>query len=484
MNTSIQHFVENGIPKLEKIKKNFMKHPETFDDFTLEIKRFVLELGCTIIAETLEECNTLLEDSGKRRLSWYIKDRGEKNLLTGLGIVSFTRTRFENKETKETAYLLDRILGLTAHMRISKEAQACLIEEAIKSSYEKAGQEIGFNDSVSRETVMRHVHRVKIPEENLEGIQKKEVKKLYIEADEEHFRLQYLEKKGDVKRWKGYGNNGRIAKLIYIHEGIIEDGKRRRLKNCHFFGGYDPQKENEELWKEVKEYIEANYKEEAIEKIYFQSDGGNWMKKGIEILGAEFVIDEFHLKKYVKRVARNVEDKEEKQKEVEEGLLDWMKKGNKKKFEEWGKEQEESIKNEKKRKKFEKNFGYLKRNWNGIRKRVQKEEGIVGSSTESHVSHVLSARMSARPMGFSKLGASMISRLRIYWKNGRDFKELLKEHEAKIKKEETYFTLAQLRSWEIRTKKKDGKYIDRLQASVSRTIAAKVYFQEAITGIC
>ena len=47
----------------------------------------------------------------------------------------------------------------------------------------------------------------------------------------------------------------------------------------------------------VKEYIEKQYETEAIEKIYFQSDGGGWMKKGIEMLGAEFVLDEFHIQK-------------------------------------------------------------------------------------------------------------------------------------------------------------------------------------------
>ena len=61
------------------------------------------------------------------------------------------------------------------------------------------------------------------------------------------------------------------------------------------FGGLYWGKDNEKLWKEVKEYIEKQYETEAIEKIYFRSDGGGWMKKGIEMLGAEFVLDEFHI---------------------------------------------------------------------------------------------------------------------------------------------------------------------------------------------
>lgn len=460
-----------------------MKNPETFDKYLLAVKEIVLELGCEIVSETLEECNTLLEESGKRRLNWYVKDRGEKSLLTSLGTISFTRTRFENKKTKETAYLLDRMLGLKPHMRISQEAQVCLLEEAVKSSYEKAGQEISVTDCVTRQTVMKHIHQTNIPQEKRKDLPKKEVNYLYVEADEDHIRLQYLQKKGDVRRWKGYGNNSRIAKLVYVHEGIIEEGKRRRLKNVHYFGGFEATEDgNEKLWNEVKQYIEQTYDEEKIKKIYFQSDGGSWMKKGIERIGAEFVLDEFHLKEYIKRIARNGKE-ERSQQEVEEEMWNWMKKGKKKEWKEWSQKQIEKQADDRKQKKLKKDMEYIEKNWKGIRKRIKKEEGTIGSSTESHISHVLSSRMSTRPMGWSLIGANKISKLRIYWKNERNFKELLKE-ETEEKKKEEYLTLTQIRSWEIRNRKENGKYIERLQASVSRSIGAKMYFQEAIAGIC
>ena len=89
--------------------------------------------------------------------------------------------------------------------------------------------------------------------------------------------------------------------------------KRKELKGVRYFGGLYPGKENETLWKEVKEYIERTYETEEIERIYFQSDGGSWMKKGLEMLGGTFVLDEFHLRKYVRRLARagGEEEKEE-----------------------------------------------------------------------------------------------------------------------------------------------------------------------------
>ena len=48
-----------------------------------------------------------------------------------------------------------------------------------------------------------------------------------MEADEEHIALQYKKEKGDIKRYKGHGDNGQIVKLVYVHEGHTE-GKRRK----------------------------------------------------------------------------------------------------------------------------------------------------------------------------------------------------------------------------------------------------------------
>lgn len=99
----------------------------------------MLDFGCHIVSELLEECNTLIEESLKRIMHWQIKDRGQKTIMSPVGMLSFTHTRFTSKETKETAYLLDRILGLEPHARMTDEIKANLLEEAIQTSYEKVG---------------------------------------------------------------------------------------------------------------------------------------------------------------------------------------------------------------------------------------------------------------------------------------------------------------------------------------------------------
>lgn len=454
---SIQDFIENGIANLEECEKSLMKNPLNWTDQILGIQQILRKFGAAVISELLEECNTILENSIKRRAFWRIKDRTKKHLLTSVGMIGFTHTRFEHKETGKTAYLLDQILGIQPHARISRDLECRLLEEAAQSSYRKAGYTASEQD----------------PE-------KRRVKQLYVEADEDHIALQFHEKKGDIKRFKGHGDNGRIIKLVYVHEGIETEGKRRSLKHRKYFVGYYTGEENKRLWEEVKEYIEETYDTDSLETIYFQSDGGGWMKKGMELLGADFVLDEFHLKKYVKRMVRSTGEPER-----EAEVNEWIKEGKKKELEEWEKEKA-AVLEEKEGKKLENSYGYIKRNWKGVRNRVGKKAGVLGSSTESHVSHVISARMSSRPMGWSKEGAKKLSFLRIYWKNGGKMEQLLSEERKCEEKrgEEKILSAAELIHWEKQTKKHNGKYVDAVQARLNNYRLAKLYLYPAINKIC
>lgn len=59
-------------------------------------------------------------------------------------------------------------------------------------------------------------------------------------------------------------------------------------------------------------------------------------------------------------------------------------------------------------------------NWAAIR-RTLRNKLVNGCSAESHVSHILSDRLSSRSMGWSQTGADRMSKLRCYERNyGRD----------------------------------------------------------------
>lgn len=59
---------------------DFIKEPNIFDDHRYKIGKVYLKAACHFAPELLEEESTLLERSLKRRRSWQIKDRCEKNI--------------------------------------------------------------------------------------------------------------------------------------------------------------------------------------------------------------------------------------------------------------------------------------------------------------------------------------------------------------------------------------------------------------------
>lgn len=65
---------------------------------------------------------------------------------------------------------------------------------------------------------------------------------------------------------------------------------------------------------------------------------------------------------------------------------------------------------------------------------LRHQNGVKRSSTEGHVSHVLSSRMSSRPMGWSIKGATKMAKLRAYELNGGDMLELIRYQKRNLPK--------------------------------------------------
>ncbi|MGI6766958.1 MAG: hypothetical protein ACOX4R_07045 [Lentihominibacter sp.] len=62
-------------------------------------------------------------------------------------------------------------------------------------------------------------------------------------------------------------------------------------------------------------------------------------------------------------------------------------------------EQVKELAKEEDLKRIEEGEKYITGNWRATKIRMQKKAGVIGSSTESHVSYVLASRMSSRPLG-------------------------------------------------------------------------------------
>ena len=130
---------------------------------------------------------------------------------------------------------------------------------------------------------------------------------------------------------------------------------------------------------------------------------------------------------------------------------------------------------------------YILLNWTAAKLRLRHQEGVKESSTEGHVSHVLSNRMSSRPMGWSIQGATKMAKLRAYELNGGDMLELVRYQKRDVPKAvgAEYDVLS---STEIIQSEKNrhgalGKYVDSISHSVSLQNKKIVYFNSHIWGL-
>ena len=312
MNNSIQQFRETGIPNLEKLVENFMKNPEDIATFINGSKDEFINFLLNFLGETFTECDQMLRASPKRRLKWEIVRRDTKSLITSVGEVFFEKTLFKDKETLNSKYLLDRIMGIESHERMTEDAEAGLFLEAVQTSYRRAGLGCSIKASVSKQTVKNKIHGLEFPPVPVPA-KKKEVEYLYIDGDEDHVALQFRDKKGDLVAAKnGSKYNSALAKLVYVYEGVEPEApksKRYRLINPYYFSGVYSGKDNEKLWDEVYRYIDTHYDLSKVKKIYLNSDGGPWITVAAKRFGNIIkVLDRYHLNQYLFKMTRHLED--------------------------------------------------------------------------------------------------------------------------------------------------------------------------------
>ena len=198
MFNSIQQFETAGIKNLRKAEDEFLRTKD-MANFINAVKEVVLRLGLDVVVETLENYDEAIRKSPKRSEKWSVVRKDQKQLITSLGAIQYHKTLFINKTTKERSYLLDRELGLEKHQRITEDAEAQLLTEAVQTTYQKGGEAVSILDDVSKETVMNKIRTIDFAKAYKTPEMLREVPYLYIDADEDHVALQFHEHKGDVE---------------------------------------------------------------------------------------------------------------------------------------------------------------------------------------------------------------------------------------------------------------------------------------------
>jgi len=377
----LEFFGSNELRKIDEIEKDLK---EKTDSYLRELMQAYLE--------GIDEA--IAKDKVNRAKKGYVVERkaDKREIYTVFGTLEFNRRYYKNKLLGQYEYLLDKAVGIENYDRVSGTVSAALVECASEVSYQKSSKYVCDGD-ISRQTVMNKIRQIKglkieAPKE------KRKVKYIHVEADEDHVPLQD-------------GTNA-IVPLISIHEGIEMNGKRGKCINIHHISSYG--KSMEELWQQAAEWIYACYDEESIEKIYMHGDGAAWIKKGLEYLPkSQFVLDKYHLNQALKEVSCG-------DKTLYAKLKESVDKADREYFKQICKEIRSRAQNESTKERIDRLRGYILSNWDGVA--IYQDYNSRGSNTEGHISHVLSYRLSSRPMGWSRRGLSLMAELRAYHCNG------------------------------------------------------------------
>ena len=479
MRNSIQHFIDFRITNLQESAKKFSQSPQDMAGFVTAVKEEALRFAQDFIGEVFTSCNDVLRESPVRRATWEVVRTDEKTLITSVGSVRYEKTLFKNKKSGERRYLVDAAMGIDSHERISEDAVAQMLEESVQTCYRKGGEAVSILDKISKEAVKDKIHALEFPTEDEAepAAEKKVVDYLFVEADEDHASLQFNEKKGDLKKSEsGRKMNGIMTKLAYVHEGIEKNAPqstRRHLVEPHYFSGlYEGTEGNRKLWDEVWNYLNRTYDLEKVKKVYLSADGGAWIMAGRKRLhGLVYALDEFHLKKYLVKMTGHMLDSAE---DARKALCKSIMEDTKEEFLSYVDMLEFHAKTDAEKARITEGAKYVLDNWSAAKVRLTNRGSLCGSSTEGHVSHVLSSRMSTAPMGWSKTGADKMARLRAWYWNGGDMLELARYQKTVLPKaageEELVLSAGQMYRDEVNRNPKWAKYVERMQVKVSPQI--------------
>lgn len=381
---------------------NMLEGEFDYSSFQLDVEKLLNELGRSICREVMESADEWYRDNPKERKGWVVQRRNEsKSVLTPFGQMHYQRTYFRHKGTKKYAHLVDLAAGRKPHAKTELTVQAKLVGVATEMSYNKAGKgiwSVGSSDlCVSGQTVMNTIRR--LPLANVEGNGERTKSKasvIHIQADEDHVHKQ--------------SGGTALAKLVYTTSGYVDSpSKRKRLSDVRYIAGL--YKDNEPLCQEVYESLDEVYGIDLVEKIYVYGDGAPWIKELADYLGATFLLDKYHINKYIKECLAFCP---ELRGELWKAVNSFDLKGVKQVF----KKAKKAAITDREQKRVAKCRKYLVGNWHGILAWKEQAEQVVGCSAEGHVSHVLSARLSSRPMAWSEKGIDQMAKLRAMRANG------------------------------------------------------------------
>lgn len=377
----MKEMIAEVVEKLKRELENFFAEPgRGLDEAEQYLGEEISQAICKLLGAYYEELDAqlLADKAGRREAGLVVERRGEKREVVSLiGSVCYKRTYYQRR-AGGYEYPVDAVVGLEPYQRVSSGVSNALVETSCKMSYGKSS-EVVTGGRVSRQTVMQKIRQSVVPE--TPAVARKHVAALHIDADEDHVTMA--------------GGKNSIVPLVNVYEGIEKRGKRSVCRNRFNISEFG--KKPEGLWEEVLDEIERRYDLEGT-TLYLHGDGAPWIKQGLEWLPkCKFVLDRYHKNKALKQAVSGMPkdvgaqyDKllrtafAEDDRVFFSNVVECM-----------------VLHYPEHKKTIHKATNYLLDNFDAITICSKDSEALNGGATEPHVSNILSARLSSRPMAWS-----------------------------------------------------------------------------------
>jgi hypothetical protein len=267
-------------------------------------------LSLQLLREEIETLDRGFLSSPNRTRRYHVKTTRERTLITPVGVLTFTRTIYQNTATHKCYCHVDRILGLPKYDRYDPCVKAMIVEAGASiNSMIKVGEFVGdrifsaFSLAktrkafrISRQTVHNVMKRAK--QCIVYPAQIQTPPQLYLMADEKFIPLQShpAQKSRPAKQ---------MVKMISVFEGIDASKSRHQLLNKVSIAvseGY--------CWEIVHDFLNARYDLDKVEQLHILGDGAAWILSGVNALKTDktktdFSLDLFHAMQAVNRITRD-----------------------------------------------------------------------------------------------------------------------------------------------------------------------------------
>ena len=382
----------------------------TFDN----IEDMIFEISQNIARKVFEKAITDIDNYLRsKRGRGELKNTGKrkKYFLTRFGDILYARTRYKDKKTGKSCYLLDEALSIVKNQRISLSRARIECFLSALSSYREVVEGIkllisgprcheAIRQSVIKEgkLIIENQEKKLKQIENLDYPDKEAPDTAYLEADATYITLQKKgkEKGGKLEVKAGVGYTGKEARY--------KTGKSKRLKEKFTFVGM-----GKDFMKNLSLQAEERLSLSKVKKILFGGDGDSWITSGIKeyFPDSTYLLCLYHLFKKFKEC---LSKRKEEQKVIKDLLLSNQ-------IDKGLSVIDQMIRNpydQKDKDNLVKLYTYISRNRQGISNQVRLKDKEIErtGAIESNINKVIASRFKKRGMSWSKKGALSLLKIK------------------------------------------------------------------------